>query len=281
MKFPFSDIYQSFMPQATTPLLSAWYKGLNISQEKEEDSVSACAITYEQVVTGNMRQIPALTPIMQETTAGEFQLLDEDFPPLPPQAPVLPQAPAHQADDNTHRMVTRGKAGVRKPNPRYVMHTIKTDVSLPKNLSEALKHPGWNAVMVDEYDTCQETNTWSLVPCPPNTHVIGCGWIHKVKLNADGTFGKHRSRLVARGNEQTEGIDFLETYNPVVRTATVRMVLHIATVNRWDIRQFDVKNAFLHGDLTETIYMKQPPGFEDPAHPNHVCLLHKAIYGLK
>ena len=135
--------------------------------------------------------------------------------------------------------------------------------------------------MTDEYDTCQETKTWSLVPPPSNAHVLGCGWVHKVKLNADGTIEKLRSRLVARGNEQEEGVDFLETYSHVVRKTTIRLVLHTAIVNRWDIKQLDVKNVFLHGDLTEAVYMRQPPGFEDTKHPNHVCLLHRAIYGLK
>lgn len=119
------------------------------------------------------------------------------------------------------------------------------------------------------------------MPPPPDVRPIGCGWIHKVKLNADGTLLKLRSRLVARGNEQEEGVNFLETYNPLVRTATVRMVLHFAVTEKWDIRQLDVKNAFLHGDISETVYMRQPPGFEDKEHPDYVCLLRKAIYGLK
>ena len=100
-------------------------------------------------------------------------------------------------------------------------------------------------------------------------------------MNANGTVGRLKSRLVAKGNEQEEGVDFLETYSPVVRTVTVRLVLHTATINRWDIKQLDVKNAFLHRDLTETVYMSQPPGFKNKEFPDHVCLLHKAIYGLK
>ena len=168
-----------------------------------------------------------------------------------------------------------------KPNPRYALMTIKGIPIVPKTLTEALNHSGWNGSMVEEIDMRDEVGTWDLVPPPPDIRPIGCGWIHKVKLNADGTFLKLKSRLVARGNEQEEGVNFLETYSPVVRTATVRMVLHFAVTAKWDIRQLDVKNAFLHGDLSETVYMRQPSGFEDEDHPGHVCLLRKAIYGLK
>ena len=178
-------------------------------------------------------------------------------------------------------MVTRGKDGIRKPNPRYVLHTVKSSPREPKSIAEALQHTGWNESMVEEVDTCAETKTWSLVPRPADAHVLGCRWVHKIKLNEDGTVGRLRSRLVAKGNEQEEGRDFLETYSPVVITATVRLVLHTTTVNKWKIRQLDVKNAFLHGDLTETVYMRQPPGFKSSEFPDHVCLLHKAIYGLK
>ena len=86
---------------------------------------------------------------------------------------------------------------------------------------------------------------------------------------------------MARGNEQEEGVDFLETFSLVVRTATIRTVLHVAVTKKWLIKQLDVKNAFLHGDLKESVYMVQPPGFEDQTRPDYVWKLKKAIYGLK
>ena len=112
-------------------------------------------------------------------------------------------------------------------------------------------------------------------------HVLGCRWVFRTQLNADGTLKKRRSRLVAKGYEQSEGIDYLDTYSPMVRTATIRTVLHLATVLQWEMRQFDFQHAFLHGNLQETVYMRQPAGFVDEEHPDYVCLLHKAIYGLK
>lgn len=80
---------------------------------------------------------------------------------------------------------------------------------------------------------------------------------------------------------QINGIDYTDTFSPVIKPGTIRLVLSLALVRHWDIRQLDVKNAFLHGILTEDIYMEQPPGMIDPKFPNHVCKLRRALYGLK
>ena len=251
-------------------MLEAWYKGLKTVVSEDEIVTEA---SQEEVITGSRRQVdlPPVNPVTYQYTEEDFPPLPSpDHVPVPEHAPNPVQVPAPPPEDNTHTMVTRGKDGIKKPNPRYVLHTIKSVTKEPTTLAEALSHPGWNGAMSEEIGTCHETQTWSMVPRPKDDHVIGCRWVHKVKLHADGTVEKLRSRLVAKGNEQEEGVDFLETYSPVVRTAIVRMVLHTSTVNHWDIKQLDIKNAFLHGDLAETVYMRQPPGFEDNVHPEYV-----------
>ncbi|GJS97076.1 ribonuclease H-like domain-containing protein [Tanacetum coccineum] len=98
---------------------------------------------------------------------------------------------------------------------------------------------------------------------------------------ADGTLSRYKARLIANGSTQLEGVDADETFSPVVKLGTIRTVISLAASRHWPIHQLDVKNAFLHGDLSETDYMHQPPGFRDSIHPDYVCLLQRSLYGLK
>ena len=132
-----------------------------------------------------------------------------------------------------------------------------------------------------EFDVIIKSRTFDLVPRPKNTNIVRCMWLHKHKYDAQGNFKSHKSRLVANGKSQQEGIDFSKTFSPVVKPATIRSVLHVALANDWSVHQLDVQNAFLHGTLDETVYMFQPPGFVDSTKPNHVCKLNRSIYGLK
>jgi len=95
-----------------------------------------------------------------------------------------------------------------------------------------------------------------LVPAPPNDNLVGCKWVYKLKLNSDGSISRYKARLVAKGFHQQAGIDFHETFNPVIRPATVRFVLAIAVSCNWSLRQLDFSNAFLHGYLKEDVYMQ-------------------------
>ncbi|KAK1648322.1 hypothetical protein QYE76_066127 [Lolium multiflorum] len=111
--------------------------------------------------------------------------------------------------------------------------------------------------------------------------VVTGKWIFRHKLNADGSLARYKARWVVRGFTQKAGVDYGETFSPVVKPATIRVVLSLATAKSWPIHQLDVKNAFLHGELAETVYCTQPSGFVDSNLPNHVCRLNKSLYGLK
>ncbi|KAL9263001.1 Retrovirus-related Pol polyprotein from transposon RE2-like protein [Drosera capensis] len=135
--------------------------------------------------------------------------------------------------------------------------------------------------MTDEFDGLIKHKTWDLMPRTPDMSIIRSMWIFRHKTNSDGSFERHKARLVGDGRSQQVGVDCEETFSPMVKPATIRTVLSLALAKSWSIHQFDVKNAFLHGQLHETVYMHQPMGFRDPVRPDHVCLLRKSLYGLK
>lgn len=135
--------------------------------------------------------------------------------------------------------------------------------------------------MTEELQALTENKTWSVVKIPEGKKAVGSRWVYKVKFNSDGTIERYKARLVARGFTQTYGVDYKETFAPVAKMNTVRVLLSVAVNHAWPLYQMDVKNAFLHGDLEEEVYMKLPPGHPQSNDPDMVCKLHKSIYGLK
>ncbi|GMJ13790.1 cysteine-rich RLK (RECEPTOR-like protein kinase) 8 [Hibiscus trionum] len=135
--------------------------------------------------------------------------------------------------------------------------------------------------MIKELAALHKNQTLTLVPREPHMNVVGSKWVFKAKLNANGTLDRLKAMLVAKGYHQVEGIDYTGTFSPVIKPGTIRLVLSLALVQRWDIRQLDVKNVFLHGFISEDIFMGQPTGMHDSIFPSHVCKLKKALYGLK
>jgi histone deacetylase 1/2 len=156
-----------------------------------------------------------------------------------------------------------------------------TSTGEPRNISEALDDNKWNHAMQEEYDALIKNKTWHLVPPSFGKNLIDCKWVYHIKKNVHGTIQRYKARLVAKGFKQRYCIDYEDTFSPVVKAATIRLVLALLVSRGWSLRQLDVKNAFLHGNLEEEVYMKQPPGFEHPHLPHHICKLDKALYDLK
>jgi hypothetical protein len=123
--------------------------------------------------------------------------------------------------------------------------------------------------------------TWELVSRPHGSNVITDKWVFTHKLHTDESFDHYMARWVLRGFTQRPGVNYDETFSSVVKPATVRTVLAITVSRDWQVQQLDVKNAFLHGTLSETVFYSQPIGFADPTHPDLVCRPHKSLYGLK
>ncbi|GJX36836.1 ribonuclease H-like domain-containing protein [Tanacetum coccineum] len=153
---------------------------------------------------------------------------------------------------STHPMVTRTKADIFKPLERMHCH-VTTTSQLPHSHVHALCDPNWKEVMLDEYNALITNGTWVLVPRLTNVNVVRSMWLFKHKFNADGSLNRYKARLVANGRISRD----------------------------WPIHQLDVKIAFLHGHLSETVYMHQPHGFVDPNKPDFVCHLQRSLYGFK
>ena len=150
----------------------------------------------------------------------------------------------------------------------------------PKHFKKAVGQKVWDDSMTVEIVALEDQHTWDIVDLPPGKIAIGSQWVYKIKYDADGTVRRHKSRVVAMGNKQIEGQDYKETFAPVIKMTTVRLLLRLVAANNWEMYQMDVNNAFLHGDLEEEVYMKIPPGYRH-THPNKVCRLRKSLYGLK
>lgn len=179
-------------------------------------------------------------------------------------------------------MITRVRTGIHKPNPKYALASSTAEISpITSSARAALKDPNWRAAMVAEFDALQRNRTWRLVDRPPGTNIVSGKWVFKHKLNPEGTLERYKARWVVRGFTQRAGINFDETFTPVVKPATIRTVLTIAASRRWSTKQLDVSSAFLHGHLKEHVLCQQPTGFVDAERPSAVCLLDKSLYSLR
>jgi hypothetical protein len=162
-------------------------------------------------------------------------------------------------------------------------HYAFVSISEPTKVDEAFLEPEWIQAMQDELRQFELNNVWELVkrPDPRKHNVIGTKWIYRNKQDENGQVVRNKARLVAQGYTQVEGIDFDETFAPVARLEAIRILLAYANHHDILLYQMDVKSAFLNGKLEEEVYVAQPPGFEDPKHPDKVFRLNKALYGLK
>lgn len=165
----------------------------------------------------------------------------------------------------------------------YVLSiTVETK---PKTFKQAVTSMVWRVAMNDELNAMEINHTWSIESLPPGKNVVGCKWIYTLKFNPDGSIERHKARLVVQGFTQQEGVDFDDTFSPVAKLTTVKLLLALAAIQGWSLHQMDVSNAFLHGDLDEEIFMSLPLGYTpapgETLPPNPVCRLKKSIYGLK
>ncbi|GJR55772.1 putative ribonuclease H-like domain-containing protein [Tanacetum coccineum] len=150
----------------------------------------------------------------------------------------------------------------------------------PKRISQALRDPAWVEAMQEELLQFKLQKVWILVDLPKGHRAIGTKWVYRNKKDERGIVIRNKARLVAQGHTQEEGIDYDEVFAPVARIEAIRIFLAYASYMGFMVYQMDVKSAFLYGQIEEEVYVCQPPGFEDPDHPNKVYKVVKALYGL-
>lgn len=177
------------------------------------------------------------------------------------------------------------RTGLRgRPTKQYNVLNVmlNNNIEVPVTVQQAQSSPQaeqWKTAMQEEYDALISNGTWEMVELPTGLKPIGCKWVFALKTNPAGEVERYKARLVAKGCSQRYGIDYEETYSPVVRYATIRMILAMAAEYELYVHQLDVSTAYLNGDLDEDIYMRQPEIYDDKS--GYVLKLKKSLYGLK
>ncbi|KAA1124157.1 hypothetical protein PGTUg99_050211 [Puccinia graminis f. sp. tritici] len=197
-------------------------------------------------------------------------------PPRSPSPPAPPSPPKRRSNRDRRAPDCYGQWSKNA--------TTDSDIDTPKTWRQLLKSPNrhrWLKAADDEFASLLGMQTWKLVPRPEKRKIIKSKWVFKVKRRPDRSIQKLKARLVAMGYSQIHGLDYDEVFSPTLRLETLRLILSLLANRKWKGRQVDFKTAFLNGHLDKPIYMEQPPGFEDPQHPDWVCEVNRSLYGLK
>ena len=160
------------------------------------------------------------------------------------------------------------------------MYLLEDEPQRFKKAMSSPETPYWKEAINDEVESILQNHTWELVDLLPGSKPLGYKWIFKKKMKANGSIDKYKARLVIKGYKQKEGLDYFDTYSPVTRISSIRMLISIAAIHNLETHQMDVKTDFLNGDLDEEIYMEQLKGFIVPGQEKKVCQLVKSLYGL-
>ncbi|CAL8107783.1 unnamed protein product [Prunus armeniaca] len=265
-----SRAYRVFNKRTCTVMES-----INVVVNDTDMSFGSCAYDDEDIIPAAPRQEEKdkVANINDEVHAEE----DMFSPPLRPGARQVQKdhTPSDIIGDLNDQRKTRSQVVAE------VTHLCYVSKLEPKNSKEALLDCDWIMAMQEELDQFTRNDVWYLVPRPKDLNVIGTKWVFRNKTDENGVITRNKARLVAQGYSQVEGLDFDETFAPVARLESVRLLLAIACHMRFKLHQMDVKSAFLNGVLQEEVYVEQPVGFKDPYNPDHVYRLRKALYGLK
>jgi transposase InsO family protein len=196
-----------------------------------------------------------------------------------------PQVVVEQVQETQAPILRRSTRERHQPTRYLGLHDVLVIANdEPLSIKDMMKKPDskeWLKAMESEMQSMYDNKVWTLVDLPDGVKPVENKWIFKRKVDIDGNLTVYKARLVAKGYRQVHGIDYEETFSPVVMFKSIRIMLAIAAFYDYEIWQMDVKTAFLNGNLEEDVYMTQPECFVDPKNANKVCKLQRSIYGLK
>jgi hypothetical protein len=236
---------------------------------------------------GGQQLVPPPSQQLNRAQRNQLRRLQDNLVPA-----LNDQAPAVQPSDALSLLQSdrpRLRTGARRQQYYGSTHHTSDDQDdEPRTYQQALNGPhadSWRAAIRSELTSLHKAGTWRYVQKPSDANLVGCRWVFKIKRDKDGGIHKFKARLVAQGFTQVYGIDYAETYAPVARYTSIRLIIALAAHYDWELHQMDVETAYLNGELDTPIYMRAPEGLElidQPACPaSRVCLLIKSLYGLK
>lgn len=202
---------------------------------------------------------PSSSPPVKQVYAHCPKQMPLDPPPLP--------APTTEGNDPLAPLPLWRSSCISIPLDRFefpVLFTSLDIIPIPTSYSQAANIPCWHDAMTNELLALEANKTWDFVPLPSHASVIGSKWVYSIKVRSDGSLDPYKARLVARGYKLEYWIDYEETFALVAKMTTEWCLLSVVVVRNWPVWQMDVKNAFFHGDLNETVYMRAPPGYVCP-----------------
>ena len=246
------------------------------------DTISSPSTSVLPLFPNNSAGPTTLKPFLVYQRRPTNTLNQPAAPPGPPPDHSLTADPVLDPEPAPLRRSSRSHKPPEKygfSSPLSLTATLAS-IPIPSCYKQAMELPCWQNAIETEFLALEENQTWDVVPCPPSVKPLGSKFVFTIKLRSDGSIDRYKARLVVLGNRQEFGLDYEETFAPVAKMTTVRTILAIAASEYWQLHQMDVKNAFLHSDLKEEVYIKLPTGMPTQS-PNAVYKLKRSLYGLK